>query len=55
MFSGSYLVFFSGMKDSCQPDEDRFNMVQFHEATDVYFTEVSSEIVRSYIDTGEPM
>ena len=32
-----------------------FNVVDFHEATDVSFASISPEVIRGYIKTGEPM
>ena len=31
------------------------NVTSFHESTDVKFAAVTPEIIRAYIDTGEPM
>ncbi len=32
-----------------------FNIVDFHEGTEVAFADISPETIRAYIDTGEPM
>ena len=43
------------MGNTSLPDAERFHIIQFHESTDVNFASITPEMIKSYVDTGEPM
>lgn len=46
-----YCGLFSGGRD----DESGMSVHKFHESTEVFMATLTPEIVKAYIDTGEPM
>lgn len=47
----------SGVADNQQATDavDDFELIRFHESTDVTFAKIPPETIRAYIETGEPM
>jgi predicted house-cleaning NTP pyrophosphatase (Maf/HAM1 superfamily) len=39
----------------CSNSSEDYVVTTFHESTDVYITELNESIIRSYVNTGEPM
>ncbi|XP_002735117.1 putative bifunctional dTTP/UTP pyrophosphatase/methyltransferase protein [Saccoglossus kowalevskii] len=56
--SGKSHTVYTGMVILTKTDKQSkhpFDILQFHEATDVVFGELTPEIIHGYIETGEPM
>ena len=54
-FSGRSHTVYTGVTIIFRTEEGHTERIQFHEGTDVQFADLTDEVIRAYIETGEPM